>query len=434
MWAPVSLAVFLASWPFARASRIISNDVSRASRIISSGAGTSSYDVDLFAGLVLESDFDSSEFWDRVADKCPRHMVNHSYDVHEIFSASYNECSGVSDFVDYGADGSRFVSGNGRGHGWQNDEKLMQIMKDEGKKRKDYATATDYNGCGYFGMDRGHQAPIGTYNVDKVMATMTNMVTNLSPQNFLLNQRNWMYLEKDMRKKALSTEEAEESTVEMLTGPLYELPDAFFQNERGNELWKQVLVTGGEANKGTPWCGEKEGGNFHSATVISKKGKTKEMKVKCQVRGGYQPETAAEDPNKLKIYYQRSEKYFPLRVPLGYYKLMVMKEGARHGRQTCAYVMDQVGQCLLVSFELLSKMAHLDFSSTEFAKQGGTVEQPADSDADYTASVNASFCIPHGGTLQKKNGCYLPSAKFKDPDDITVKMMQQYWALQDYAS
>lgn len=220
--------------------------------------------------------------------------------------------------------------------------------------------------------------------------------------------------------------------VDMLTGPLYELPSAMLQNVKGKELWRQLLETGGEANEDEPWCSQHgPDGNFVSKDIITRKGASIPAKVTCEVRDNHDMEHASDDPNMLKITYKRAAKYFPLRAPLGYFKLMVIKSGGRFGRRTCAYVMDQVGQCLLVSLEFLSKTAHLNFDSTEFAKNGGTTVQAADSDAEYNAYVNPYFCIPPGGTLRKSNGCYFKSNKATEAADITVDMMDEYWSKRD---
>lgn len=142
---------------------------------------------------------------------------------------------------------------------------------------------------------------------------------------------------------------------------------------------------------------------------------------------------ASEDPNRLSITYERKPTTedavgsFPLRAPLGYFKLMVLRTGSRLGRRTCAWIMDQVGQCLLVSVELLGQIAHLDFQGTEWASKGGLDVQDRNSEAEYNAYVNPYWCIPPGGTLRKKQACMFATNTVEDPDDITMDMMDHYW-------
>jgi len=418
---PASLFYLLVgSWPLAKGVRFSEH----SARLAESGEEEN---WGIFSNIVVESDFEGAEFWDR---NCPHHYVSQGDFIEgdEVYSASYNECSGVSDLVYYSVHASRFAKGAGRGGSWKNDKELTEIMKRLKKSSSEYATAAAYSGVGYFSMDRGHQAPVASYNADDKTATATNVPTNLSPQSCYLNQRSWKFLEMDMRLKADSTAESNIDFLDMLTGPLYELPAAMLQNKRGAKLWEELLETGGEVNTQEPWCSKENDEGFESKPVFAKKsGKRHPAKVTCQVRNATKLEHASVDPNQLKISFQADEKKFPLRAPLGYFKLMVMQSGSRFGRRTCAYVMDQVGQCLLVSLELLSKMAHLDLEDTDFAENGGTTVQDKDSDTEFNAYVNPWFCIPPGGTLRKNNACYLAS---NAATNITMEMMNHYWAIR----
>jgi len=159
---------------------------------------------------------------------------------------------------------------------------------------------------------------------------------------------------------------------------------------------------------------------------MDKDGKPRSEKMSCTVQGSNVSQASA-DPNRLRITYEKSERSFPLRAPLGYFKLMLLKTGSRLGRRTCAWIMDQVGQCLLVSVELLGKLAHLDFQGTEWKSKGGLEVQDEGSASEYNAYVNPHWCIPPGGTLRKKQSCMLATNTVKDPDDITLAMMDHYW-------
>lgn len=268
-------------------------------------------------------------------------------------------------------------------------------------------------------------------NVDEEAASMTNTPTNLSPQSSTLNQNNWKYLEMDIRVKASSMEGKDGvNDLELLTGPLYELPPAMLQNENGKLRWQQLLETGGETNKKQPWCNEKAGSAFRSSVLVNKKGKQRTEMTECLVNGAEDMQRASDDPNRLKISYRKSAKSFPLRAPLGYFKLMVMESGSHHGRRTCAFIMDQVGQCLLVSVELLIRLAHLDVSGTEWARDGGLESRNSSDGGRYNAAVNPYWCVPPGSTMRSKHSCLFKTRDVQDPEGITTEIMDEYWSRQ----
>jgi DNA/RNA endonuclease G (NUC1) len=203
--------------------------------------------IGVFSGLKIEQKFKRASFWDR---KCPIHVIDHgtgagfeeASDAAEVYAAAYNECNGVSDVVYYKVEADKFEKGGGRGSGgWSNDDELVDIMASLGKKSNEYATVVDYQGCGLFGLDRGHQAPVASFNADDESARMTNTPTNLSPQAGYLNQNVWKYLEMEMRSKSEEADELDDeasNSFELITGPLYALPEAFFENDNGAELWE----------------------------------------------------------------------------------------------------------------------------------------------------------------------------------------------------
>jgi len=237
-----------------------------------------------------------------------------------------------------------------------------------------------------------------------------------------------------MRKKSLQADEGETNEageIEMITGPLYELPRALLDNRHGKDFWTKLLRKGGipigPKTDSVAWCPRRGNhGSFRSEPLVDKHGKPRSEMMSCTVQGSRMRQ-ASTDPNRLRITYKRSERSFPLRAPLGYFKLMVLKTGSRLGRRTCAWIMDQVGQCLLVSVELLGKIAHLDFQGSEWELKGGLDVQDKDSSAEYNAYVNPYWCIPPGGTLRKKESCMLATNTVEDPDDITLAMMDHYW-------
>jgi hypothetical protein len=375
--------------------------------------------VGVFSGMRLDTSFSGAQHWDRHCDRLE--IRHHDGDGEEVFTAMYNTCTGVSDFVYYKIDAQSFDSGNGRGGGWKDDPQLVAQFKELDRTRADYASASDYQGCGFFNLDRGHQAPVASFNSDHERATLTNMPTNLSPQFAYLNQKSWTYLEMDMRKKGQQIEDDDhnmDGDIEMITGPLYELPRALLDNKNGKAIWTKLLHTGGiEINyktSSTAWCPERAGvGQFRSEELTGKRGKPRSEKMSCKVAvAGSRMLKASTDPNRLRITYEKSESSFPVRTPLGYFKLMVLKSRSRLGRRTCAWIMDQVGQCMLVSIEMLEKIAHIDLGGTQYGVR---------------RSVDPDFCLPPGGTLRNKQSCMTTTSMMTDPDDITTSMMNEYW-------
>ncbi|CAK0864542.1 unnamed protein product [Prorocentrum cordatum] len=397
-----------------------------------SWSGVAMDSVGVFSGLRILQDFQRAAFWER---QCPIHVLAHGTDSDvEVYSAAYNECTGVSDVVYYKVFAGRFVKGGGRGGGWSNDEELVNLMSDLGKKPNEYATVVDYQGCGLFGLDRGHQAPVASFNSDEEAASMTNTPTNLSPQNGYLNQQTWKFLEMEMRSKSEDADDddvEEPTSFELITGPLYELPDAFFTNERGAELWEELLWSGGDVNlNGQPWCDlDEEDDGFRSTPLPKAGGKAREEKVTCHT-GRTKMDKPSDNPNKLSIHYQRKKKMFPLRIPLGYYKLAVLSDESSYGRHMCPYVMDQTGQCMLVSLDVLLKLAHLDLDDSDLASLGGLEIQPEKSNKMYSAKVDPKFCFREGGTIDKRKLC----GDASHLNNIRVPTMDSYWQEREAAA
>ena len=42
----------------------------------------------------------------------------------------------------------------------------------------------------------------------------------------------------------------------LVTGPLYEIPEAFFKSGMGSRAWEELLKSGGTVKKKQPWCGK----------------------------------------------------------------------------------------------------------------------------------------------------------------------------------
>ena len=79
------------------------------------------------------------------------------------------------------------------------------------------------------------------------------------------------------------------------------------------------------------------------------------------------------------------------------------------GKGTCAFIMDQIGQCLLTSVQLLEKIAHLDLKKFKGDK------------------VKEDFCLASKTVLSRKNMCVTDTASINDPKKITTAMIKKYW-------
>jgi len=378
--------------------------------------------IGVFSGLKIEQGFSRAAFWER---RCPIHAISHGTSADaEVYTAAYNECTGNADVVHYSVDADKFRAGAGRFPGWKNDVELVKVMRSRGKKGSQYATVEDYPGVGFFSIDRGHQAPVGAFNAEEASARMTNTPTNLSPQNGYLNKGVWNYLEQEMREKSVEADDVddgEKSSFELITGPIYEVPEAFFKNARGKKAWEEMLWSGGEVNEEQPWCDKDVGDDGFRSSPLQQGA----QKVTCRT-GRSKMNRPYDNPNQLSMRYQRRSNSFPLRIPLGYYKLAILGDDSHYGRHTCPYLMDQAGQCMLVSLDLLLKVAHLDLSESQFAGLGGLAVRPTDSDHEYSAEVDAEFCLRRGYTIHKKKLCYDAT----EQTDLTVKTFEDYWRMR----
>ncbi|MGL5089733.1 MAG: DNA/RNA non-specific endonuclease [Aeromonas sobria] len=75
------------------------------------------------------------------------------------------------------------------------------------------ATLSDYKGSGY---DRGHQAPAGDMKSNKNTMKESFLLSNMTPQIGVLNQKAWRVLEDKVNKWAVSRKE-----VQVITGPIF---------------------------------------------------------------------------------------------------------------------------------------------------------------------------------------------------------------------
>eukprot|EP00929_Paragymnodinium_shiwhaense_P060066 TRINITY_DN30034_c0_g3_i1.p1 TRINITY_DN30034_c0_g3~~TRINITY_DN30034_c0_g3_i1.p1 ORF type:complete len:452 (-),score=67.50 TRINITY_DN30034_c0_g3_i1:72-1427(-) len=386
----------------------------------------------IFTGLKIDKSFPNASFWGRQGSVV---TVEHGVDGKLSFGAQYSDSTGVSDLVYYRVRPDHFCVGCGRGTGWKNDEQLEAEYAGLGTTY--YATRADYAGVGYFKIDRGHQAPVASFNTEEVEADLTNMPTNLSPQTAKLNQGSWVQIEIDIRDKArkYSADEEDDGTpladLEVITGPLYQLPDAMVHAPAAQEAWNELLVTGAsvyDAKKNktkvttVPFCAKPGEDPKTFTDDIDKK-----PSMKCHVEGAPTTADPRADPNSLQIEFNAGKRgSTDLRVPLGYFKMFTIPSGTRFGRRTCAFVMDQVGQCLITSVEMLSKIAHLDLSQTLFAEKAGGLDGWSHKDAEYTSYVNPFWCNPPGGVLRRRAAC-LHVSRSSDPGDITEAMIEKYW-------
>lgn len=390
-----------------------------------------------FTGIVLDRTFPRADFWGRVDDGL---KIQHFHETSGptpyedlVFSAEYSDNTAVSDIVYYSVTSEKFCVGCGRGTGWQNDELLAMHERYKGRKgaAEYFATRADYNGVGHFGLDRGHQAPVASFNnPDTTEADLTNLPTNLSPQSSELNQNKWRFLEADLRDKAVYYHKDEnEVDIDVITGPLYELPVAMVEAPTPKQKWHDLLIDGELG-----WCAEStecEGEEDDEASECYGK-QVKSANTQCKIKypAGADPR---ENPNNLEMSFSAGKRRSTrLRIPLGYFKLFVVKKGGSSGRQACAFIMDQIGSCLLVSVRLLSNIAHINLDDTEYGEVTSLDKGvPSDKNQPYTSYVNKHWCVPDEGTLGKKNACYTTKTVWiDDPEEITVKMIEEHWSEQ----
>lgn len=151
--------------------------------------------------------------------------------VREIYALSSNDSTKFADWVGYRID-STTVRGTSPDRRWRSDPWLDE---------EETLEPSDYDGAfNELGTHRGHQAPLAAFRGTE-HAEDTNYLSNITPQMGALNGGPWAQLENSVRSLA------EEKTIYVLTGPLYErempsLPQADERHRIPSGYWKVVAV------------------------------------------------------------------------------------------------------------------------------------------------------------------------------------------------
>lgn len=82
------------------------------------------------------------------------------------------------------------------------------------------STNLAYRGSGY---DRGHMVPAGDFYWDKFLKDQTFVLSNICPQNPVLNRGKWAHLEESIRQKVLKTNKE----CYVITGVLFDSTETF---------------------------------------------------------------------------------------------------------------------------------------------------------------------------------------------------------------
>lgn len=159
--------------------------------------------------------------------------------IRDIYTLSSNDTTKIADWVAYRLD-KETVTGNAKTtRNWNADPWL------EGKETLE---PNDYkNAYEKLKVDRGHQAPLGSFKGTKYWAD-TNYLSNITPQKSELNQGPWEKLEEEERSLAKAG-----NVIYVMTGPLYEksmpvLPGADEPHKIPSGYWKIIVLPSKNTN------------------------------------------------------------------------------------------------------------------------------------------------------------------------------------------
>jgi len=178
---------------------------------------------------------------DNCLQSCPKGSPGANKTVSRtLYSLSHNPTTKFADWVAYKVNKDNFKKAK-RGRNWVTDPDL-----DPGNT----ITPPEYDHASVaLGVDRGHQAPLGSFKSHTEWAT-TNYLSNITPQFTKLNQGVWKKLEDAIRKLA----KKKDKNIYVVTGPLYEWPMAKFpatdKNHRvPSAYWKVIALKDGGGTK-----------------------------------------------------------------------------------------------------------------------------------------------------------------------------------------
>lgn len=153
--------------------------------------------------------------------------------IRDIYALSSNDETKFSDWVAFRLDKATVDGDNKEDRVWKADPWLAE---QETLEPADYKNANKA-----LKVDRGHQAPLASFK-GTTMGFLTNYLSNITPQQSILNQGVWQRLEGKMRALI-----EEYEAVYVMTGPLYErhmgqLPNADESHTIPSGYWQIVFV------------------------------------------------------------------------------------------------------------------------------------------------------------------------------------------------
>lgn len=125
----------------------------------------------------------------------------------DLYAMSYNRQTKMADWVAYRVATKNFDCDEKRTRYWKSDPDLPEPLR---------LFPKDYKGVGEMELDRGHQAPLGSFKCTEEWKT-TNYLSNITPQRADLNRGSWKFLEAAIRK--LSEKGYD---IWVITGPYYD--------------------------------------------------------------------------------------------------------------------------------------------------------------------------------------------------------------------
>jgi endonuclease G len=161
--------------------------------------------------------------------------------VRDIYALSSNDTTKFADWVAYRLTMHEVGGDLDVERKWRNDPYL-----DESGTLEGAGSGDDYDGVGDAGIDRGHRAPLASFKGSRY-ASQAQYMSNITPQRVGLNRGPWKNLEGAVRKLVRTG-----TTVWVLTGPLYEVPQSGLPSTTESHTvpsgyWKIVCIEKGDS-------------------------------------------------------------------------------------------------------------------------------------------------------------------------------------------
>jgi endonuclease G len=169
---------------------------------------------------------------------CPNgSSVTNDFVNNSIYVLSANRKTKFADWVAYAVEEKNLGGAHGNKRNWKKDPNLSDEYT---LKPRDYLDASKT-----FQYDKGHQAPLADFTNNEHWRK-TNYLSNITPQQAVLNRGAWKRLEKAERNLV---KKQNYSYVRIVTGPYYEhnkimpaLPKSHLEHVVPNGYWKIIAV------------------------------------------------------------------------------------------------------------------------------------------------------------------------------------------------